>query len=171
MKNCILLCAAAALVANAACKKSGNGSSSAKPDKPADTDEPVSGSEEPSPPAKRLASDEELAALVGGNNAFAVELYKALRGQPGNLAFSPASVSTALAMTYAGARTETEAEMKATLRFALEQDRLHPAYADLTRGLLSGPGAANYDLAIANRLWGDKASTFLPEFLKLTEEL
>ena len=42
------------------------------------------------------------AAVVYGNNAFAVDLYGRLRMQDGNLFFSPESISTALAMTYAG---------------------------------------------------------------------
>ena len=44
------------------------------------------------------------AKVAQGNNAFAIELYGRLRKQSGNLFFSPESISTALAMTYAGAR-------------------------------------------------------------------
>ena len=47
-------------------------------------------------------SDQAKAAQ--GNNAFAIELYRQLRNQSGNLFFSPESISTVLAMTYAGAR-------------------------------------------------------------------
>jgi len=157
-------------VAVAACTRSGNGSSSQQPATTADTTGADSVDEAPKPPPEPVATAAELATLVKGNNAFAIDLYRALRGGSGNLAFSPASVSAALAMTYAGARGETEAEMKATLHFDLAQDRLHPAFADFLNGLTTGPGAANYDLSIANRLWGDKATTFLPSFLDLTEK-
>ncbi len=47
------------------------------------------------------------AALVSGNNTFAFELYTRLSGTPGNLFFSPFSVSMCLGMAYAGARTLT----------------------------------------------------------------
>jgi serpin B len=171
MKKHIALLVLVALAALASCKKSGNGSSSSEPSTPPGSTSEKPASDTPAPPAKPLATEAEMTALVEGNNAFAFDLYKALRATPGNLAFSPASVSTALAMTYAGARNNTEAEMKATLHFELEQSRLHPAFADLLAGLIAGPGADNYDLAIANRLWGDKASTFLPDFLTLTENL
>ena len=50
-------------------------------------------------------------ALVNGNTVFACDLYAQLRNSPGNLFFSPYSVSTALAMTYAGARGNTETQM------------------------------------------------------------
>jgi serpin B len=46
-------------------------------------------------------------AVVEGDNAFAVALYGRVRTQSGNLFFSPESISTALAMAYAGARGET----------------------------------------------------------------
>src|SRR4051812_13228889 len=47
----------------------------------------------------------DVSAVVDGNNRFALDLHARLRAdQPGNLFFSPGSLSTALAMTYAGAR-------------------------------------------------------------------
>jgi len=49
------------------------------------------------------------AELVKGNNAFAADLYGQLGRQAGNLFFSPASISTALGMTYAGAAGNTAA--------------------------------------------------------------
>jgi len=55
------------------------------------------------------------AALVKGNNQFALDLYAKLKAQDGNLFFSPYSISTALAMTYGGARSRTADEMAKTL--------------------------------------------------------
>ena len=55
--------------------------------------------------------------VVQGNNQFAIDIYARLRQQPGNLFFSPYSLSTALAMTYAGARGETAEQMAKTLHF------------------------------------------------------
>src|SRR5437773_9258653 len=51
---------------------------------------------------------ESLSALATGNNAFAFDLYRAIRAGQGNLFYSPYSLSLALAMTYAGARGNTE---------------------------------------------------------------
>ena len=94
--------------------------------------------------------------MVEGNNAFAVELYGQLRNQNGNLFFSPESISTALAMTYAGARGDTASEMAKTLHFTLPPDRLHPAMG----ALLSDLNAAHdgYQLSVADALWAQRAT-------------
>jgi serpin B len=104
-------------------------------------------------------------AVVEGNNAFAVALYAQLRSQGGNLFFSPESISTALAMTYAGSRGDTAAEMAKTLHFTLPPDRLHPAMG----ALLSDLNATHqgYQLRVANALWAQQGYTFLDSFLAL----
>jgi serpin B len=106
------------------------------------------------------------AAVVKGNNAFAVKLYSQLRTQSGNLFFSPESISTALAMTYAGARGDTASEMAKTLHFTLPPERLHPAMG----ALLSDLNAAHdgYQLHVADALWAQQGYTFLDDFLKVT---
>jgi serpin B len=59
----------------------------------------------------------DLHNLTDGNNAFAFDLYQSLRSENGNLAYSPFSISLALAMTSAGARGETEAQMTQAMHF------------------------------------------------------
>jgi serpin B len=107
-------------------------------------------------------------AVAQGNNAFAADLYGQLRKQDGNLFFSPESISTALAMAYAGARGTTATEMAATLNFTLPADRLHPAMGALLTNLNAAhPG---YQLRVADALWAEKDYTFLDDFLKLTKD-
>ncbi len=106
------------------------------------------------------------AEAVQGDNAFAVALYGQLRNQRGNLFFSPVSVSTALAMTYAGARGATASEMAKTLHFTLPPERLHPAMGALVADL--NAAHEGYELRLANALWAQKNYTFLDDFLKLT---
>lgn len=117
------------------------------------------------------ASEADIAELVSGNNAFAADLYHALR-QPasGNLFYSPYSISTALAMTYAGARGETERQMANTLHYTLPQARLHPAFNALDTGLVSCGKQETFQLCIANALWGQKDYAFLPAFLDTLAE-
>jgi len=109
--------------------------------------------------------------LVAGSSAFAFDLYRTLATEDGNLFYSPYSISLALAMTYAGARGETEQEMADTLHFTLPQDRLHPAFNGLDLELASrGQGTQGTDeegfrLNIANAIWGQEDFTFLEEFL------
>jgi len=121
-------------------------------------------------------SEADLALLVEGNSMFAFKLYQALREQDGNLFYSPHSISVALAMTYAGARGDTAAQMADTLEFLLEQDRLHPAFNWLDAELASrGEGAQGKDeegfrLNIVNAIWGQKDYDFLTDFLDVLAE-
>jgi len=121
-------------------------------------------------------SPADAALLVEGNTAFAFNLYQALRGQDGNLFYSPHSISVALAMTYAGARGQTAEQMAATLRFLLAQERLHPAFNWLDAELATrGEGAEGKDgqgfrLNVVNAIWGQKDYSFLPAFLDVLAE-
>ena len=108
-------------------------------------------------------------ALVEGGNAFAIDLYKRLAAEKGNAVCSPYSVSAALAMTYAGARGDTAAEMAKLLGFAELGERVHPAQADLARRLQGDPAKGQPEFHVANALWGQRGYGFKPEFLKLTQ--
>ncbi len=106
-------------------------------------------------------------SVVDGNNAFGFDLYHQLQSQDGNLFFSPYSVSTALSMTYAGARGETAQQMAHVLHLAQEQELLHPGIAKVAASL-TGP-ASGVRLDIANALWGQTGQPFVAEFLQLTK--
>ena len=116
------------------------------------------------------------ATLVDGNSAFAFDLYQELRVADGNLFYSPHSISLALAMTYAGARGDTEQQMADALHYLLSQKRLHPAFNSLDIELSRrGEGAGGKDgegfrLNIVNAIWGQKDYTFLPAFLDILAE-
>lgn len=119
---------------------------------------------------------EDAEQLAAGNAAFAFDLYQVLAEASAgeNLFFSPHSISTALAMTYAGARGKTEQEMAASLHFRLPQDRLHAAFNGLdqklaTRGevdLVEDEKGQAPELHIANATWGDREYAFLDEYLE-----
>src|SRR5262249_19657250 len=85
------------------------------------------------------------------------------------LFFSPYSISTALAMTYAGAREQTAAEMARTLHFTLVPERLHPAFAGLIRDVQGQGTDRPVQLPIANALWGQTGHGFLNEVLEGTK--
>lgn len=117
----------------------------------------------------------DLSAVSQSINAFGLDLYRALAesdqaAASGNLFFSPYSISTALAMVYGGARSETERQMAETLRYALPQDalpqeRLHPAFNALDLALLA-PGQP-FTLTVANAAWGQEGYKFRPVYLDL----
>jgi len=121
-------------------------------------------------PAGPARAGEVPGKLVPGNTAFALELYARLAGQPGNLFLSPYSISTALAMTYAGARGETAREMAATLHFDLPASELHAAMGELKRRLEEQCAGKDCDLAIANALWAQRGTAFLASFLEINRD-
>lgn len=112
-------------------------------------------------------------AVANEANVFAFDLYRQLAASEGNLFFSPSSIHTALAMTYAGARGQTAEQMARTMHYPLDGDTLHPAYAELLQ-TLSGQSKEStrqpaYQLNIANALWSQKGFTFEPAFLAINE--
>lgn len=111
-----------------------------------------------------------VAKVVAGNTEFAVDLYGQLRTNAGNVCFSPYGISTALAMTYGGARGETAEQMARTLHFDLPADQLHPAFAALEAELNAVPKKGQIQLAVANSLWPQKDFPFLPDYLALCQK-
>jgi serpin B len=119
------------------------------------------------PTAADSDRDSDQAALTQGDNAFAVGLYAQLRAQPGNLFFSPASISTAFGMAYAGARGETASQIASVFHFTLSPEQLHPAMGKLLAAM--NPKSASYQLNVADALWAQRGQSFLPEYLKVVQ--
>lgn len=119
--------------------------------------------------------DADLAALVTGNTAFALDLYHQLSGRYENLFYSPYSISLALAMTYGGARGDTELEMARTMHYDLAQAQLHPAFNALDLELesrgepieLPDGEMEGFKINIANSIWGQVDYSFLAAYLDL----
>ena len=97
---------------------------------------------------RRRAPSEELGdvrALARNDADFAFELLRELPSDE-NLFFAPHSISTALAMTYAGAAGSTAREMREALHFAQEPEVLHQAFNTLDQLLASrGEGQPDTD--------------------------
>jgi len=115
------------------------------------------------------ARSAETKAVVAGNTAFAIDLYGRLRTTPGNLFFSPYSISTCLSMAYAGARGETEQQMARVFIFDTNQAPLHAAFGELQRQLAAIGQEKGVELNIANALWSQKGYPFLSAFLHNTQ--
>ena len=121
--------------------------------------------------------------IVEGNNRFALELFAKLQNTKGNLFFSPYSISTALAMTHAGARNETESQMAEVLHFpvsvnrgsdskskpSLNRQQFALEFGKIIQDLNDRGRKGNYTLTVANALWGQKDYGFLEGFLELIE--
>jgi serpin B len=119
--------------------------------------------------------------LSAGNRAFAAGMYRQLSNQAGNLFFSPYSISLALAMVYAGARTDTASQMAQAMHYTLPPERLQAAFNGLDQYLAAldqpppatqpalptpaGGGGQRLQLRIANAIWGQQGHAFLPAYL------
>jgi serpin B len=116
-------------------------------------------------PSELQLTSEELVAY--DNNIFAIDLYKKLSPQDGNLFYSPFNISTALAMTYVGARGETADEISKTLHFQKDQSSFHSLFGKLIQNLDAGEKSRPYELNMAAALWTQKNEPLLQEYLSL----
>ena len=114
-------------------------------------------------PLAKPATTEELRGLARSNNAFALDFYGKVRAQKGNLVMSPFSISTALGMTWAGARGETAAQMARVLHLEGPVART----LDIAGSLVASYGAPDQKVTVrvANRLFGEKTFAFEQPFL------
>ena len=114
------------------------------------------------------AREHQAIVAASANNAFGFELFQKVvnANQGKNVFLSPYSISSALAMTYAGARGNTAGEMAAALRYGDASDAIHAAFQTLTEDLQKS-GQKGCRLYVANALWGQQDYTFQKEFLDL----
>jgi serpin B len=116
----------------------------------------------------RVDHEKSRTAVVEGSNQFAFDLYARMRSDNGNLFFSPASISTALAMALSGASGETAAQMAKTLHFEMPKDQLDAALRDLLASWKANGKKQGFQLSLANRLWAQTGQPFLPAYLTVT---
>jgi serpin (serine protease inhibitor) len=81
-----------------------------------------------------------------------------------NVFFSPFSIRTALGMTQVGARGETATQMREALRTSSSGEALYVACAEIIQRL-NAAGGGQYEIAVANSLWGQDGAPLLPGFL------
>jgi len=110
-------------------------------------------------------------AVAEANNRFAFELYSRLakdqKYSGDNLFFSPFSISSALAITYEGAKGKTSDEIRSVFHFPVNDTARREGYQDLNAGINSGD--PSYSLRTVNTLWAEKTSPFLAEYIGTAE--
>jgi serpin B len=115
----------------------------------------------PLPPKEGIS-----ASVATSSNGLAIDLYGKLKGKPGNLFYSPISISMALMMAYGGAAGTTRTDMAKVLHLA---DGVGQAnYGNLIGALSSttnGPA-----LNLANRVYADQTLHVEPDYLTLTRD-
>ena len=122
-------------------------------------------------------ADSDKVTFTKDNRAFAFDLYQQLtKDGDGNLFYSPHSISTALAMTWAGAKGTTATQMAETMHFTLPYADLHAAFNWLDQELAKrnelpeGYEGDAFSLKTANAIWGQKGYAFVQNFLDLLAE-
>ena len=113
------------------------------------------------PPAAAVAE------LARGSNAFGFDLYARLRTKPGNVVVSPASIVTALTMTWGGARGETAKQMQKVLHLEGNPAQVMTTAGTLARSLEDPRRPVVF--RIANQLFGEKSYTFEEGYVDQTE--
>jgi serpin B len=106
--------------------------------------------------------------VAAGNTAFGLELYGKLREKDGNLICSPYSASAALAMTAAGAKGDTAAQMAQVLHLPDGPDKAAGPFGALTQQVAAANGKG-CQLRIANSLFGQQNLGWDNKFLELTK--
>ncbi|MEX2119180.1 MAG: serpin family protein [Pirellulales bacterium] len=105
--------------------------------------------------------------VIESTNRFALDLYAEMaKREQGNVFFSPLSISTGLAMAYAGAGGQTKSEIAQVLHVAGPEPELHRTFAALRRDVHSR-NATGWRVLLANRIWAQHDYDFHPEFFDL----
>jgi serpin B len=136
--------------------------------------------EQPGVLASRLVRDTHpavpagsVASLTNAGRRTAIDLYHQLASTPGNVFFSPYSITTALSMAAAGARGQTLSQMLAVLHDDLPPGTLHDATNALNLALLAprpvptGSTGQPLELELANSVWSQTGYHIEPGFLDL----
>ena len=118
-------------------------------------------------PSTGIPVSGETGSVVDANNKFAIDMYSELKSEEGNIFFSPFSISTALAMTYEGAKGETAEQMKQVFYFPENNSEMRSQYLVLNSQINSK--SDSFQLSTANALWAQKDYPFLSEYLNTVE--
>jgi len=106
--------------------------------------------------------------IASATNQFAFDLYLNLKDDAGNIFFSPFSLSTAMAMTYEGARGQTAREIKQVFHYPESLGVMREEFAETIN--LINKKDKQYELHTANALWAQKGYPLLTEYVSTVEK-
>jgi len=118
--------------------------------------------------ARKFDSVSAVNNVVNSINQFAFDLYPALKNKEENIFFSPYSLSTAMAMTYEGARGQTAEEIRQVFHYPEDIEILRRGYAEIINQI--NKKDKKYELHTANALWAQQNYPFSPEYFKTVEK-
>ncbi len=141
--------------------------------KPIDQETPKAGQEPIQTEPETLLDDsgataKGISSVVDANNQFTFDFYSNLKDkEDGNIFFSPYSISTALAMTYEGARGQTAKEIQSVFNFPEDSSARRPNFAAVYNQL--NKRDAKYKINTANALWVQEDFQLLDDYTNTIE--
>jgi len=100
--------------------------------------------------------------IVDANNQFAKDLYSRYKLEDKNIFFSPYSISSALAMTYEGAKGRTAEEMQAVLHLPNDKEQIRNDFVSIYTEI--NKADKPYKLTTANALWAQTNFPFYEDY-------
>ena len=107
--------------------------------------------------------------MARSNNTFAFNLYQQVKGQDGNLIFSPYSITQALGMLYLGAGGTTQQQIAETLALPAQEDI---NFTELSSIMNAPPQFEEivFQLNTANSLWAQQGYALHPDYVDSLSE-
>jgi serpin B len=115
-----------------------------------------------------IINETEELDVVTANNQFAIDLYSELKGEEGNIFFSPYSISTALAMLYEGTKGQTADEIQNVFYLPRDDSLRRTSFSEIINRL--NKEDAPYKLSTANALWIQENYPILKEYIETVEK-
>ena len=106
--------------------------------------------------------------IVDANNQLAMDLYSKYKSKEENLFYSSYSISSALAMTYEGAKGKTAEEMQAVLHLPNDKEKIHSDFASIFTEI--NKADKSYQLTTANALWAQNDYPFREDYFKTVDD-
>jgi len=125
----------------------------------------------PTPTTGTPETGSAVESVIEANNMFAFDIYGQLTAKTGedkNLFLSPFSISSALALTYEGAKGETSDQIRSVFHFPEDITTLRDGYLSVNTGINAGD--PEYELNVANALWAEKTYQFLDSYINTADK-
>ncbi len=108
--------------------------------------------------------------IVEGLNIFAFDFYHSITKQAlENTFYSPLSISSALAMTYAGAEGETAKQMQKVFHYGPQNSNFHTEFGALTESLRVSE-KSDFEMNIANAVWVQNSYKLRKKYINIVKE-
>lgn len=114
------------------------------------------------------SDDHRIHSQANSINQFAIKMFSELKEKDENMFFSPYSITSALGMTDAGAKGETEEQIRKALQSTLAGDDFHAGINGLDQSIKAHSDVTeNLEFNIVNSIWAQNGLMLQVNFLDL----